>query len=301
MMKIAVVGAAGLLGQKLVEQALTAGHEVVPFDVDPAVPVPFGGVVELDITDPAAVRDALETYVPEWIVNAAAYTAVDSSEGDEARVFAVNVNGVRNLVRTANERGVRVITLSTDYVFDGRNGPYREDAPIHPLGVYGRSKAEMEKTVHEEGGPHLIARTMVLYGAAPGVRTNFGLWVLQRLRAGERIRAVTDQMGNPTLAADLARMLIGIAERGGSGTCHVAGADRVSRYDFALALAAEFGLEAGLIEPVLTSELGQAAERPLDSGFVLDRIERDFELRPLGIADGLRRFREEVAEYGDGT
>ncbi len=300
MMKLAVTGAAGLLGQKLVEQALKAGHEVIPFDLDPTVPVPFGTIIPLDITDAGAVGAVMDECRPDWVVNAAAYTAVDASEEAEARVLAVNVEGVRNLLQSAGEISARVITLSTDYVFDGREGPYRENAAMNPLGVYGRSKADMEQAVHEAGGGHLIARTMVLYGAAPGVRRNFGLWVLQNLRAGEPIRAVTDQMGNPTLASDLARLLIAIAAQDGSGICHVAGADRVSRYDFALALADEFGLDRGLIEPALTSDLGQAAERPLESGFVLDTLETEFGLRSLGLRAGLELFHAEVDAYGDG-
>jgi len=301
MMKVAITGAAGLLGQKCVDQALRAGHEVIPFDVDDTVAVPFGQLLALDITDRAAVRSMMATFRPDLVINTAAYTAVDSSEEADEQVFAVNVEGVRNLVRAGNEYRVRVTALSTDYVFDGRAGPYREEAPINPLGVYGRSKAEMEKLIREEGGEHLIARTMVLYGAAPGVRKNFGLWVLQNLKSGDPIRAVTDQMGNPTLASDLARMLIDLAARGISGTCHVAGADWVSRYDFALALADEFGLDRELITPVVTAELGQAAERPLDSGFILDKLVHDFGVRSLGLEEGLRLFRAEVEEYGDGA
>jgi dTDP-4-dehydrorhamnose reductase len=206
---------------------------------------------------------------------------------------------VENLLAAASAAECRLLTLSTDYVFDGRAGPYEEDDERNPLGVYGASKAAMEDAVISRGGSHLIVRTMVLYGAAPGVRTNFGLWVLENLRAAREMTIVTDQIGNPTLAADLARLLLEMMERGAAGTWHVAGRDRVSRFDFAVALARTFGLDENLITPVRTAELGQAADRPLESGFTLRRLREDLQLEPLGLEAGLALFRAEVERYGD--
>ncbi len=137
-------------------------------------------------------------------------------------------------------------------------------------------------------------------GLAPGVRTNFGLWVLQNLRADREMTIVTDQMGNPTLASDLARLLLEMMERGAEGTWHVAGRDRVSRFDFAVALARAFGLDKNLIRPVRTIDLGQAADRPLESGFTLRRLQDDLRLEPLGLDASLGSFRAEVERYGDG-
>jgi dTDP-4-dehydrorhamnose reductase len=298
-MKLAVVGAAGLLGQKLSEGATAAGHEVVEFDLVPLPEVSAGQLHRLDITDAGEVERALGEAEPEWVLNAAAYTAVDASEANEENVRSVNVTGVANLLAAADRLGARILTLSTDYVFDGREGPYAEDAPRNPLGIYGVSKAEMEDVIAESGGSHLVVRTMVLYGAAPGVRTNFGLWVLQRLRAGEEVKAVTDQVGNPTLASDLARMLIEMVEEGGSGIYNAAGSDRVSRYEFSMRLAEVFGLEKNQIKPVTTAELGQDADRPLESGFILDRLREDFGIEPLDLDRSLTAFNGEFERYGE--
>ena len=297
-MKIVVVGAAGLLGQKLVEAAVASGHAVTPFDKVHGLQTGAGPVQPLDISDREAVAGAIVPAGPDWIFNTAAYTAVDASEEDREAVREINVGGVVNLLGTARACDARLLTLSTDYVFDGRGGPYSEDDVRNPVGFYGTSKAEMEDIVLEEGRPHLIVRTMVLYGAAPMIRPNFALWVLNSLREGKEITAVTDQKGNPTLASDLARILLAMAEKDGRGIYHVCGADRVSRYEFALAVARTFGLNEGGILPVSTEELGQAAPRPLESGFVLDRLHADFGLFPLGLEEGLERFHEEVIEYG---
>jgi len=300
-MKLVVVGAAGLLGQKLVEAATTSGHTVIPFDLASGLQTSAGPVHPLDITYAVEVSAAIRPIDPVWILNTAAFTGVDASEANEEKVRAVNVEGVRNLLAAAAATGARLLTLSTDYVFDGRRGPYDENAPRNPLGVYGASKAEMEDIVEEDSGPHLVVRTMVLYGSAPKIRTNFALWVLRQLRAEEEIRVVTDQMGNPTLAADLARLLLAMIEQGGAGLYHVAGADRVSRYEFARVLAGAFGLDEQKILPVTTQELGQQADRPLASGFVLEGLRRDFDLHPLGLEASLEHFRQEVEQYGDGT
>lgn len=300
-MKLVVVGAAGLLGQKLVEAATASGHTVIPFDLASGLPTLAGLVHPLDITDAGEVSAAIRPTDPAWILNTAAFTGVDASEANEEKVRAVNVDGVRNLLKAAAATGARLMTLSTDYVFDGRRGPYDENAPRNPLGVYGASKAEMEDIVEKDGGPHLVVRTMVLYGTAPKIRTNFALWVLRQLRAEEEIRVVTDQMGNPTLAADLARLLLAMIEQGGAGLYHVAGADRVSRHEFARILAGAFGFDERKILPVTTQELGQQADRPLASGFVLEGLRRDFGLQPLGLEASMEQFRQEVERYGDGT
>lgn len=297
-MKIVVIGAAGLLGQKVVEAAVDAGHEVVPYDLTPGLETRAGTVLPLDLTDRASVVPAVEDCGAEWILNAAAYTAVDASEEQRELARAVNVEGVRNLLESAEACGARLCTMSTDYVFDGREGPYREDDPRRPLGAYGESKAAMEDLVAASPGPHLVVRTMVLYGAAPRVRANFALWVVRNLLEGNRIRVVTDQRGNPTLAADLARLLLGMLERRGSGLYHAAGGDLVSRFEFARALARTFELKSDLIVPVTTEELGQRAERPLRSGLLLDRLRNDFGLEPLDLERSLERFREEFERYG---
>ncbi len=299
-MRLAVTGAAGLLGQKMVEAAVAEGFQVFPFDMVGSPETAAGPIRELDITRGADVTEEIGSCGPDWIVNTAAYTAVDESEGDARRVHEVNVGGVENLLVAASLSGCRLLTLSTDYVFDGREGPYEEDDLRNPLGIYGASKAAMEDAVRDDGGSHLIARTMVLYGAAQGVRTNFGLWVVQNLRVGNEIRTVTDQIGNSTLASDLARLLIEMMARGGNGTYHVTGGERVSRYEFAVALAQTFGLDENLIQPVRTDELGQAADRPLESGFTLRKLRADFGLEPLGLTASLESFREEVELHGDG-
>ena len=297
-MKLAVIGAAGLLGQKLVEAAIREQHKVIPFDKLSGLETDAGPVQPLDITDLEQVSRAIEIQKPDWIINAAAYTAVDASEEDLETVKKVNIGGVKHLLEAAASCKARLLTMSTDYVFDGSNGPYSEEAPRQPLGVYGASKAKMEDIVLEDGGPHLIVRTMVLYGAALKIKTNFALWVLNGLLDGKEFPVVTDQVGNTTLTSDLARILIVMMEQECEGIYHVAGAERISRYEFAQALAQTFRLNSELIKPILTEELDQKAIRPLESGFILDRLYGDLELQPLSLDLCLKRFSDEVERYG---
>jgi dTDP-4-dehydrorhamnose reductase len=251
-MKVLITGAAGQLGRSVRAAALPA-WDVVPLDR-----------ADLDLTDRGRV-DRLAALQPDVIVNCAAYTDVDRAEADERICWAVNAEAPERLAKVAAACGAALIQVSTDYVFDGTaSSPYRDDAPVSGLGVYGRSKAAGEQAVREAGGT--VVRTAWLY--APGGR-NFVSTIL-RLAAGPGpLRVVDDQIGQPTYAVDVADRIVALIERGSpSGVFHATNSGQTSWYGFAVEIVRLWGLGV-TVDPVSSAAFPRPAPRPAYS--VLDQ------------------------------
>jgi len=277
---------------------VTCPAEIVGCDLHPTSLVDGIAYRRIDIASSEEVFRLMEEVRPEWVINTAAITDVDRCEGDRELSWRVNVLGVENLLRACETANAGLIQLSTDYVFDGRNGPYTEEDVPNPLGYYGRTKLESEARVRSSSVGGLVVRTMVLYGYAPGTRSNFVTWLLCRLSSGERVRIVTDQWGNPTFGDDLALLLLQCASKGLTGIFHAAGGEFVSRYDMALRVADVFGYDPDLICPIRTEELGQIAQRPLRSGLRTDKLEAALNVSMKGLDHGLRRLRSRMIGCG---
>lgn len=221
-----------------------------------------------DITSVIDVMRVVHDVAPRIIYLAAAMTDVDACEsasGEEAS-YRVNVQGVVNVVRAARRYGAKVVFLSTDYIFDGTNGPYSLGAVPNPISVYGRHKLQAEHYVATQAPTWAIIRTTLVYGAHLK-RRNFVYAVTSALRANRVFRAVTDQLGTPTYAPELARMAIELAYTE-TGVFHVAGPDCSNRYDWACRIAEVYKLDLKLIQPVRTADLHQFAPRPLNAGLI---------------------------------
>lgn len=251
----------------------------------------------LDTSVKRDVQQTVEEFEPDVIVNTAAVTDVDACETERERAWKTNVHGVENLAYAAKLSGARLIQISTDYVFDGKHGPYDELARPNPLSYYGRTKLASENVITTSGIPHVIVRTMVLYGAGYNVKQNFALWLIKSLADGKPVRIVDDQIGNPTLADDLAYAIMKIVELDRLGLFHVAGPDLMSRYDFALALAKHFAYNRKLITPVKTSIFKQPAPRPLRSGFITLKAQTDLGIRLSDVAQGLLALKNQIQFY----
>ncbi|MGI9169724.1 MAG: dTDP-4-dehydrorhamnose reductase [Caulobacteraceae bacterium] len=225
----------------------------------------------LDVGDEAMVRARIAALAPDLVLNAAAFTAVDRAETEAEAAFAVNRDGASHVARAAAEFGVRMVHVSTDFVFDGASGrAYRPDDAAAPLGVYGASKLAGEAAVAAAAPGALIVRAAWLYSPRPG---NFLTTMLRLMGQTGEARVVADQIGSPTSAASLAAALWGLIEGGASGLLHYADAGVASRYDFALAIG-EDALAAGLLAraprvvPIAGPDLPTPARRPAFS--VLD-------------------------------
>jgi len=288
--RILVVGSNGLLGQKMAEHLLrgTAYHiTMASIEEQPVRPLESAPYRKLDITSHKEVREIVEHVRPDVIINCAAMTNVDACETDRETAWKINVKGVEYLAEAAMKHHAQVVHVSSDYVFDGKNGPYSEDDKPEPLSYYGKSKLASENVLRSAGIHFVIARTMVLYGYAVGVKANFALWLVQSLQAKQTVRIVDDQIGNPTLVDDLAYGLLRAVELGKTGIFHIAGREITSRYEFALRLARVFGLDESLILPIKTASLKQPAARPLKSGLITLKAEVELGYKPSSIEHGL--------------
>ena len=284
-MRALVIGAPGLVGGALTRNLTEAGAQVLgTFHSRPAP-----GLVPLELTEHEAVRRLVSEWRPSVVFVCAALTAVDYCEDHEDEAHAINVRGPQNAAAAAAEVGASVVYYSTEYVFDGTGGPYGEDDPISPLGVYARSKADGEQAVRDTLDEHLIIRTTVVFGWDPGSK-NFAMQVWQRLSAGEGMRVPADQIGNPTLADFLAESSVKLVERGQRGTINVVGYDRVPRTEFGWRLARQLSLDSKLIEPITTAELHQRAPRPLDAGLRTEKLAAVLGSPAISLDDAIAHF-----------
>jgi dTDP-4-dehydrorhamnose reductase len=274
-MKLLVLGSGGQVGRELRRLAWPAGYTVAAHDRD-----------RIDITRREAFIAAVARERPDFIINAAAYTAVDRAESEPDAAWAGNCTGPANLAAVCHDAGVPLIHLSTDYVFDGtKSDTYREDDPVNPLGVYGRSKEAGDRAVRSALLQHVIVRTAWVYSAHGN---NF---VKTMLRLGaERpvLRVVADQTGSPTSAADIAAAIGAIVQQIAAGntnwgTYHFAGGGRVTWHGFAEAifdLAAPWRGTPPLVEAITTADYPTAARRPANSVLDCSRIGAAFGVVP---------------------
>ncbi len=229
-MRVLVTGAGGQVGRALVAALRARG--VAPVALDRAA---------LDVGDEAAVRRCLATYAPELVLHTAAWTDVDGAEADEPGAFRVNGDGTRTTARVAAEIGARLVTYSTDFVFDGaRDGAYVESDPVGPLSAYGRTKLAGERAAleeHPEGA--WVVRTAWVFDEAG---TNFVRTILRLASTKEELAVVSDQSGSPTYAAHLAEATLDLLDACPPGLYHLAGAGSCTRQEWAQAVVDDAGL-----------------------------------------------------------
>jgi len=296
--RVLVFGANGLLGQKVADllvRGTPASVTLSSFESAPVRPMEPAEYVQADITSKKDVKQAVAHAEPDVIINCAAITNVDACETERETAWKVNVGGVEHIIEAARRTGATIVHVSSDYIFDGKNGPYTEDDRPEPLSYYGKTKLAGENSLRASGMNYLIARTMILYGFAAGVKQNFALWLIQSLEKQTPVRIVDDQLGNPTLADDLAYGLLRGVELGRTGVYNIAGRDIVSRYEFAVRIARAFSLDASLISPVKTAQLRQPAHRPLKSGLITLKAEVELGIHPSTIEQGLAVLKNQIS------
>ncbi len=249
MKRIALMGASGMLGTDLLAR-LNEAYDCIAVN----------GMRDLDIANRSKVLRWMEAVQPDIVINAAADTDVDGCETHGVRAMQVNGKGPGYLAQACAQVGALMVQVSTDFVFDGASDtPYREEAPVNPLSVYGASKLLGEQEVASHLERFLIIRTSWLYGAHG---RNFVEAILSQAEQGAALRVVDDQIGSPTYVPDLSRALIRLLEIGATGTVHVANAGACSWYDFARKILEFSGCDTVPIERITSSELNQAARRP---------------------------------------
>ena len=286
MTTILITGASGQLGMSL-KRIFNSKYEIISTTGNNN---PTGSSMHLDVTNPMLFKEVMETTNPDLVINLAALTNVDLCEKNPELAYSINIGGMDNLV---NAFKGPIIHVSTDYVFDGEDGPYKEEDTTNPLNVYGLSKLESEKLLLDHSENSLVIRSNVLYDYSSKSEASFLNWVVDSLTQEKEINIVEDQWNNPTWTGSLAVVIDRSINTQLTGLVHWGDGDLVSRFDFANKIADVFNLKKSLIKPILTSELNQTAKRPLKSGLKSDYAQNILNLEPPTIKECLETIVEQ--------
>jgi dTDP-4-dehydrorhamnose reductase len=275
----------------------TDDHDVLATSRDDAprfdVPCDY---TQLDVTTPDAVETLLTAYDPDVVVNCAAVSDVTECDEDRNRAWAVNARAVRTLAKQCRSVGARLIQLSTDFVFNGKRGPYEEDARPDPVNYYGRTKLAGENALREfDFLDWAVVRTVLLYGTAKDLsRSNVVLWMIDRLSEGKPLRVVDDQWRTPTYVRDLADGIVRLIDRDRTGIYHMSGREMVTIHELARTVADVLGFDPSPIEPVSSDYFEDAVDRPPKTGFIILKAETELGYDPRPLREGLRTVGKEL-------
>ena len=293
--RIIITGANGMLGQRAVEYYSSKENvELLATSVEDKSVIDSVDYISCDIKSRDKIKKVIYDYCPDFIVHTAAFTNVDLSEKMREDAWKINVKGVEYIAEAARAIDAQIIHISTDYIFDGKNGPYHENDLPNPIGYYGRTKLASENALKISGTLFTILRTNVLYGFARNSRPDFVRWVINSLTKKERIRIVKDQINNPTFIDDLVQAINKIIEFKRTGIYNIGGKEFLSRLEFTNRIAAYFKLDRNLITPITTEELNQPARRPLKSGLWTLKAETELGYKPHSISESLMVMKKEL-------
>lgn len=265
-MRILIAGAKGMLGTKLM--ALLKEYDIAGFDID-----------DMDITDEKASARVVEDYKPDILINSAAFTKVDDCEKKIDAAFSVNAIGSKNLAMVCRDNGIKLVHISTDYVFDGaKTSPYLEADKTNPLSIYGKSKLAGEENIKALMDNYLIVRTQWLYGENG---PNFVETILRIANERDELRVVNDQSGTPTYTLDLASAIKALIDNDCRGIYHAANSGSCTWYEFALEILRLKGIKKRVV-PIITEEFARPARRPSNSILNCEKLKHDagFAFRP---------------------
>jgi len=302
-MRLLVIGGSGLLGFKIAELAVEKFETFATYNFRP-IKLKGCGFIQSDKCNRDDTLTLIKKLKPDVVIDTAALHNVDYCEAHQAEAWKVNVEGTRNVAGACREVGAKMIFISTDYVFDGKKGVYTEKDAPNPLHYYAKTKLEGENVVQEAGIEYAIARPSVIYGWNPGELAglgsssgksmNFVIWTINKLKRREEISIVTDQYSSPTLADNLAEVLLILSKSEKQGLYHTAGKTCINRFDFAKKIAEIFELDGSLIKPVTSDVFKQIAERPKKCCLDVSKAERELKVRFLTAEEGLTKMKEQM-------
>jgi len=294
--KIIITGSNGLLGQNLIALFLKDknNYEIFGFSrgKNRSGSTDFE-YLDIDITNKKLLVEKSKQIQPHFIINTAAMTNVDACENDRKECYDLNVNVVQNLTTICLELNAHLIHLSTDFIFDGKKGFYKENDLPNPLSYYGQTKLESEEILTNSEIDYTILRTILVYGLVNDMsRSNIVLWVKESLEKGKEITIVDDQFRMPTFVEDLAIACKICIDKKATGIYNISSNRLLSIYEIVQEIATVFDLNKNLIQSISTSELNQTAARPSITGFDLTKTNRELEIYPKSFKEDLLRFKE---------
>ena len=269
-MKLLIIGASGVLGRRLYNDAIKKKWQMLGTYCSHECK----GLSHLDLKDRKSVEKIFNSFKPEVVILAGGITDVDLCESKPGLAKEVNIKGTLTLAKKAKEYETRLVFLSTDYVFDGKNGPYGEKDAPHPINIYGRTKLEGEDIVKSLSKDSLIVRTAQLYGTDPRAK-NFAIKIIRNMKNKKKVYAADDFYCTPTHSNSLSACIIDLLEKQRTGVYNAAGMDFINRYEYVEKIAKIFSLDKGLIVKVKLKDLGLKAKRPKKAGLRIDRIKKD--------------------------
>ncbi len=302
MKTVLITGSNGLLGQKLID--------IYRIEQDIKLIATARGInryphqegytyVTMDISSKESVMEVISQYKPDTVINTAAMTNVDQCEDEKERCRELNVDAVDYLIEACNAVDAHLIHLSTDFIFDGKSGPYVEDDEPTPVSFYGQSKLDSETLVREKANKWSIVRTILVYGLVQDMsRSNIVLWAKSALEAAKPIQVVDDQFRTPTLAEDLAIGCRLVEQQEAEGIFHISGPDFMSIYELVERVAAYYKLSTESMSPSSSTSLNQKAKRPPKTGFKLDKARKELGYEPRSLEEGMALLEEQLKVYG---
>jgi len=298
--RILITGSNGLLGQKLVDllRKQSSVELIATARGNNRLPETEGYTyASLDITAQEEVLAIFDQFKPHVVIHTAAMTNVDTCETDREGCDVLNVNSVAYLIEACEKHGTYLCHLSTDFIFDGADGPYTEEGIANPISYYGESKLKAEQLLLATHIRWSIARTVLVYGIVPDMsRSNIVLWVKKSLEDGKTIQVVTDQFRTPTLAEDLAMGCWLLAKDEVEGIFNISGSDFLTPYEMAVMTADYYGLDKSLLQKADSSTFTQTAKRPARTGFILDKAKKVLGYSPRTFQEGIAIMAQQVAD-----
>ncbi|MEC7821605.1 MAG: SDR family oxidoreductase [Candidatus Neomarinimicrobiota bacterium] len=284
MKTLLITGAYGQLGDACVK-FLKNNYNITLSGVSPS-----DGGVHLDIRSKSSIKKVLSDIDPDVILNLAALTDVDGCELDPQQAKDINFSGVKNLCRDFSGH---FIQISTDYVFDGKSGPYSEEDEPNPKSVYGKTKLFADNWLLDNYSKSTIIRTNILYSYTKRTKASFLKWVVDSLNDNQNIKVVNDQWNNPTWTESLSSVISKIIDNQAFDLYHYGDRDILNRFDFSILISKVFNLDSSLIMPISSDELNQIAPRPRKSGLITKKIESELGIIPKSVETCLNEIRKQ--------
>ena len=299
-MKILITGSNGLLGQKLLHKLrMDSSVQLIATSKGENRVSKIDGYTyfDLDITNNDAVSKRIASEKPQVVINTAAMTNVDLCEENKSECDALNVEAVQYLTDACEKMDAHLIQISTDFIFDGEDGPYKETDKPNPLSYYGLSKLKSENILKQSNCDWTILRTIIVFGVGENLsKENIVLWAKGALEKAEPLNIIDDQFRAPTLAEDLADICILAAKKKAFGIFNASGKDIMSIYEIVERIAKHYGNSTDNLNKISTATLKQKAGRPPKTGFILDKSRKELGYNPHSFEEGLNIIDQQLKQ-----
>lgn len=290
MESILITGSNGLLGQTLVNRLLNSEYKIIALSRGDNRNINYKGYTyyNIDLIQSEKLTQIIDKEKPNYIINTAAITNVDYCETHQGECDAVNVDLVKVLIKASEKIKAHLIHISTDFVFDGKTGYYKEDDATNPLNYYGLSKLKSEQLFENTSISYTILRTILVFGILPNLnQANILLWLLDKMKNKIPLTMVDDQLRMPTYVEDLASACLASIDLNKTGLYHISSNNMMNMYELAIKVAQIFKFDTNLITAIPTEKLHQPAKRPKTTGFNIQKAEKELLFKPKNFKSAL--------------